>query len=80
MEFRVVPVTRSRSGPAGATSRHWSPRPPTATTAAWFRNTSVGGSFWGEFWPAYMAQARADDATVRPVFIEDYLDQHGRLG
>jgi len=27
-----------------------------------------------------MAQARADDATVRPIFIEDYLDQHGAWG
>jgi hypothetical protein len=46
----------------------------------WFRNTSAGGSFWGEFWPAYMQQARSDSAAVRPVFIDDYLDRHGAWG
>ena len=64
----------------------WCDFAPLVTTATdgdnggWFRNTSVGGSFWGEFWPAYMAQARADDATVRPTFIEDYLDRYGAWG
>lgn len=46
----------------------------------WFRNTSGGGSFWGEFWPEYMHQARSDSASVRPAFIDDYLDRYGAWG
>jgi len=46
----------------------------------WFRNTSAGGSFWGEFWPEYMQQARSREATLRPTFVDDYLDRHGAWG
>jgi hypothetical protein len=64
----------------------WCDFPALVTTATdgdnggWFRNTSQGGSFWGEFWPAYMSHVRGEDPVVRPTFIEDYLDKHGPWG
>jgi len=46
----------------------------------WFRNTSRGGSFWGEFYADYMQAVRAGGAGVRPTFIDAYLDHHGAAG
>jgi len=46
----------------------------------WFRNTGAGGSFWGEFWPAYMDHAGCAGAQIRPCFIDDFLDRFGAQG
>ena len=46
----------------------------------WFRNTSEGGSFWGEFYPTYMHAVHAGETDIRPSFIDDYIDRHGVFG
>jgi alpha-amylase/alpha-mannosidase (GH57 family) len=46
----------------------------------WFRNSSPGGSFWGEFYPVYMEQVRGGVSSLRPSFIDEYLDRYGAWG
>ncbi|MDA8383012.1 MAG: glycoside hydrolase family 57 [Betaproteobacteria bacterium] len=46
----------------------------------WFRNTDARGNFWGVFYRELLEQARGEHASVRPTFIDDYLDVHGAQG
>jgi alpha-amylase/alpha-mannosidase (GH57 family) len=58
---------------------------PLVTTATdgdnggWFRNPNPGANFWG-FYRELLDQARASEAGIHPVFIDDYLDRHGVFG
>lgn len=64
----------------------WCGFPPLVTTCSdgdnggWFRNTHPQANFWGAFYNELLERARAPDAPIRPVFIEDYLDRHGTHG
>lgn len=59
--------------------------PPLVVTATdgdnggWFRNPEYSANFWG-FYRNLLDQARSPHATVRPVFIDDYLDRYGVHG
>lgn len=46
----------------------------------WFRNISEKGNFWGVFYQPLLELARRGETEVRPVFIDDYLKQHGAHG
>jgi len=46
----------------------------------WFRNTSSKGNFWGVFYQPLLEKARNRETEIQPVFIEDYLAQHGANG
>ena len=60
--------------------------PPLVTTCSdgdnggWFRNVSGKGSFWGVFYQPLLETVRRGETEVRPIFIEDYLKQHGAHG
>lgn len=59
--------------------------PPLVVTATdgdnggWFRNHESAANYWG-FYQRLLEQARAPECTVRPTFIDDYLDQYGAYG
>lgn len=61
----------------------WCDFPPLVTTATdgdnggWFRNPEYQANFWG-LYRGLLDQARS--GSVKPTFIEDYLDQHGAHG
>jgi alpha-amylase/alpha-mannosidase (GH57 family) len=44
----------------------------------WFRNHNMTANFWG-LYQQLLDQAR-DGASIRPTFIDDYLDQYGAHG
>lgn len=46
----------------------------------WFRNTSALGNYWGVFYRDYIEGVKHHSHPIRPVFIDEYLDQHGVLG
>jgi hypothetical protein len=46
----------------------------------WFRNVSEKGNFWGVFYQPLLQRVRRGETEVRPVFIEDYLQEHGAAG
>lgn len=46
----------------------------------WFRNTTPGANFWSAFHDGLMHRVRAGSAGLRPVFIYEYLRQHGVHG
>jgi len=60
--------------------------PPLVTTCSdgdnggWFRNVDPKGNFWGVLYHPLMELARRGDTEVRPVFIDEYLNQHGAFG
>jgi alpha-amylase/alpha-mannosidase (GH57 family) len=60
--------------------------PPLVTTCTdgenggWFRNTSAQGNFWGALYLPLLEMARRGQTEIRPVFIEDYLSEHGAHG
>jgi 4-alpha-glucanotransferase len=60
--------------------------PPLVTTCSdgdnggWFRNVSDKGNFWGLFYQPLLDLVRRRETGVRPVFIDDYLRQHGAHG
>ena len=60
--------------------------PPLVTTCTdgdnggWFRNASGQGNFWGAFYQPLLELVRRGETEVRPVFIDDYLNQHGAHG
>jgi len=60
--------------------------PPLVTTCSdgdnggWFRNVNPKGNFWGVLFQPLMEFARRGKTEVRPIFIDDYLNQHGAHG
>ena len=46
----------------------------------WFRNVTPGSNFWDAFYKPLLNTARADQHSIRPIFIKDYLDQFGAGG
>jgi hypothetical protein len=60
--------------------------PPLVTTCSdgenggWFRNTSSKGNFWGVMYQPLLEMARRGQTEVRPIFIEQYLKEHGAHG
>ena len=60
--------------------------PPLVTTCSdgdnggWFRNVSPKGNFWGVLYQPLLERVRRGETELRPVFIDDYLDQHGAHG
>ncbi len=61
----------------------WCDFPPLVTTCTdgdnggWFRNTSGKGNFWHVFYQPLLERVRRNTTAVRPVFISEYLEQHG---
>lgn len=45
----------------------------------WFRNTNPKGNFWGVFYRELLERMDRD-SPIRPVFIHDYLRDHGPTG
>lgn len=64
----------------------WCDFPPLVATATdgdnggWFRNTTEGANFWSSFYRDLLDRAAAPDATVKPTFIDDYLERFGAHG
>lgn len=64
----------------------WCTRAPIVTTCTdgdnggWFRNVNPRANFWGAFYEELLSRANADRPTIRPTFIDDYLDTHGADG
>jgi 4-alpha-glucanotransferase len=60
--------------------------PPLVTTATdgdnggWFRNPSTQANFWGAFYQPLLERGRRNETEVRPIFIDDYLNQYGAHG
>jgi hypothetical protein len=60
--------------------------PPLVTSCSdgdnggWFRNVSEKGNFWGVFYQPLLEKVRRGETEVRPVFIEEYLREHGAHG
>jgi len=60
--------------------------PPLVTTCSdgdnggWFRNVSPSGNFWGVLYQPLMEMVRRGETDIRPVFIEDYLNDHPAEG
>ncbi len=46
----------------------------------WFRNATPGHNFWGAFYQPLLKQVRAGASALRPVFIQDYIEQFGVFG
>jgi 4-alpha-glucanotransferase len=60
--------------------------PPLVTTCTdgdnggWFRNVSDKANFWGVFYQPLLEWVRRGETEVRPIFIDEYLKQHGAYG
>ena len=60
--------------------------PPLVTTCSdgdnggWFRNISEKSNFWGVFYQPLLELVRRRETAVSPVFIDEYLKQHGAHG
>jgi len=60
--------------------------PPLVTTCSdgdnggWFRNVSEKGNFWGVLYRPLLDKVRRGETEVRPVFIDQYLQEHGVHG
>ncbi len=60
--------------------------PPLVTTGSdgdnggWFRNVSMKGNFWGVLYQPLLDCVRRGETEVRPIFIDDYLNEHGAHG
>ena len=46
---------------------------------AWYRNTNTRENFWGGFYQGLLEDAR-DTGRIRPVFIPNYIREHGVFG
>jgi 4-alpha-glucanotransferase len=46
----------------------------------WFRNISDKGNFWGAFYQPLLETVRRGETEVRPIFVDDYLREHGAHG
>jgi alpha-amylase/alpha-mannosidase (GH57 family) len=46
----------------------------------WFRNVNSKGNFWGVFYQPLLELVRRKETEVQPIFIDDYLTQHGVHG
>ncbi|HLH53889.1 MAG TPA: glycoside hydrolase family 57 [Verrucomicrobiae bacterium] len=46
----------------------------------WFRNVESKGNFWGVFYRPLLELVRRNETEIRPMFIDDYLQQHGVHG
>lgn len=46
----------------------------------WFRNTNPRANFWGAFYRPFLDEVRAGRASIRPIFISEYLDRFGAKG
>jgi 4-alpha-glucanotransferase len=46
----------------------------------WFRNISQNGNFWGSFYLPILEKVRRQETEIRPVFIDEYLKEHGAHG
>jgi 4-alpha-glucanotransferase len=60
--------------------------PPLVTTCSdgenggWFRNISDKGNFWGVLYRPMLEWVRRGETEIRPIFIDDYLNQFGAHG
>ncbi|MFO1489036.1 MAG: glycoside hydrolase family 57 [Verrucomicrobiota bacterium] len=60
--------------------------PPLVITATdgdnggWFRNTNPHSNFWHACYQPLLDKVRAGETEIEPVFIHEYLDQHGAVG
>jgi hypothetical protein len=60
--------------------------PPLVTTCSdgenggWFRNVHDKGNFWGVLYRPMLEWARRGETEIRPIFIDDYLNQFGAHG
>src|SRR5439155_21239012 len=60
--------------------------PPLVTTCSdgenggWFRNISGKGNFWGVVYQPVLDWVRRGETEIRPIFIDDYLNQFGAHG
>ena len=60
--------------------------PPLVTTCSdgdnggWFRNTAPEANFWGGFYQDMLLRVRSGNTPVRPIFIDEYLNQYGAHG
>ena len=69
-------------------TKHCDGAPPLVVTATdgenggWFRNTTDGANYWTSFYQPLMEKARAgiENRTLRPTFVDDYLNAHGTFG
>lgn len=46
----------------------------------WFRNIEPEANFWGAFYRPMLDAARSDAASIKPIFIRDYLREHPPYG
>lgn len=57
--------------------------PPLVTTISdgdnggWFRNTDPYSNFWDAFYKKLLLAVRSRTTEIRPIFIDEYLRQHG---
>ena len=64
----------------------WCDFPPLVCTATdgdnggWFRNTLMESNFWGAFYKPLCDMASRPNPLIKPVFVEEYLDEHGPGG
>lgn|SRR5690606_6508810 len=69
-----------------AARTRWCDFPPLVTTCSdgdnggWFRNTTPGRGYFGEFYQPLLERVRAGDRRVRPTFLSEYLDAFGAHG
>ena len=60
--------------------------PPLVMTATdgdnggWFRNTNDRSNFWHACYRPLLDKVRAGETEIEPVFVHEYLDQHGAHG
>jgi 4-alpha-glucanotransferase len=46
----------------------------------WFRNISGKGNYWGVVYEPLLEKVRRNETEIRPIFIDDYLNQYGAHG
>jgi alpha-amylase/alpha-mannosidase (GH57 family) len=60
--------------------------PPLVMTATdgdnggWFRNTNENSNFWNVCYRPLLDKVRAGETEIEPIFVREYLDQHGAHG
>jgi 4-alpha-glucanotransferase len=60
--------------------------PPLITTCTdgdnggWFRNLNSNSNFWGVFYQPLLERVKRKQTQIKPVFIDDYLNEHGPHG
>ena len=64
----------------------WCDFPPLVTTVSdgdnggWFRNVNPQANFWSYFYKTALDEIRAGNSSMRPTFINEYLDRFGAHG